>query len=172
MTLGSLLICSQVIPFSSVSLASPLYAPFTDDNGLDKNNGDRGGNCTAYAWGRRAEMENLVSENGTLIGTLLGTNGDAYYWYQREVDAGIYRCGDYGPQVGAVVCWAYGDSTSNGHVAIIEKINEDGSIITSNGKYGSMDGIPEPFYISYYASEADLKAAHNFKGYIYLDRIK
>jgi predicted transcriptional regulator len=146
--------------------------PFTDDNGLDKNNGDRGGNCTAYAWGRRAEMENLVSENGTLIGTLLGTNGDAYYWYQREVDAGIYRCGDYGPQVGAVVCWAYGDSTSNGHVAIIEKINEDGSIITSNGKYGSMDGIPEPFYISYYASEADLKAAHNFKGYIYLDRIK
>lgn len=146
--------------------------PFTGDNGLDKNNGDRGGNCTAYAWGRRAEMENLVSGDGTLIGTLLGTNGDAYYWYQREVDAGIYRCGDYGPQVGAVVCWAYGDSTSNGHVAIIEKINEDGSIITSNGKYGSMDGIPEPFYISYYASEADLKAAHNFKGYIYLDRIK
>lgn len=146
--------------------------PFMGDNGLDKNNGDRGGNCTAYAWGRRAEMENLVSENGTLIGTLLGTNGDAYYWYQREVDAGIYRCGDYGPQVGAVVCWQYGDSTSNGHVAIIEKINNDGSIITSNGKYGSMDGIPEPFYISYYASEADLKAAHNFKGYIYLDRIK
>ena len=47
------------------------------DNGLDKNNGDRGGNCTAYAWGRRAEMENLVSEDGTLIGTLLGANGDA-----------------------------------------------------------------------------------------------
>ena len=134
---------------------------FSGDNGLDKWRGDRGGNCTAYAWGRRCELEGQRTQ--------LGANGDAYFWYARELAAGVYKCGQTA-KVGAVCCWSYGYS-SNGHVAVIEQINADGTIVTSNSAYGSTTGIPKLFYNDVFADEEDLKNAYGiFQGYIYLEK--
>jgi surface antigen len=147
---------------------SPWYShyygsPFAGDYGLDKMRGDRGGNCVAYAWGRRCELEGEKTQ--------LGTMGDACKWFAREVKAGIYKTGQTA-EVGAVACWSYG-SEKYGHVAIIEKINDDGSIVTSNSKYGSYDNIPKLFYNATYTSEETLKSAYaHFQGYIYLEKVE
>lgn len=138
-------------------------SPFVGDNGLDRIRGDRGGNCTAYAWGRRCELEGRRTD--------LGSMGDAYCWYIRELESGIYKCGQKA-KVGAVVCWSYGTGV-NGHVAIIEQINKDGSIVTSNSAYGSTTGIPILFYNVTYENEQALKSAYTiFQGYIYLEKKK
>lgn len=134
---------------------------FSGDNGLDKWRGDRGGNCTAYAWGRRCELEGERTQ--------LGANGDAYFWYARELAAGIYKTGQTA-RVGAVCCWSYGYS-KDGHVAVVEKINKDGSIVTSNSAYGSRTGIPVLFYNDTFKDEETLKNSYGiFQGYIYLEK--
>ena len=161
---------STALTYKEVS-SSPWYSahvsdngtPFAGDNGLDRLRGDRGGNCTAYVWGRRCELEGQRTE--------LGCRGDAFYWYTREISSGIYKCGQKA-KVGAVVCWSYG-SCVNGHVAIIEKINKDGSIVTSNSAYGSTTGIPILFYNVTYKNEQELKNAYAiFQGYIYMEKRK
>lgn len=131
--------------------------PFSGDIGLDRYRGDWGGNCTAYAWGRRCELEGER--------TKLGAAGDAYFWYARELAAGIYKCGQTA-EVGAVCVWDYGTG-ANGHVAVIEQINKDGSIITSNSGYSTR----KLFYNDTFASEDELKTSYgNFQGYIYLEK--
>lgn len=143
--------------------------PFTGSIGLDKYHGDRGGNCTAYAWGRRCEME-----GGT---TYLGSSGNANTWYTRESTLGVYKTGTDGVQVGAIVCWGYTDNPSGspGHVAVVESIDADGTITTSNSAYGSHTGIPNLFYTETFTSEQDLKTHHNssfyrFNGYIFIEK--
>ena len=134
---------------------------FAGQDGLDRMRGDRGGNCTAYAWGRRCELEGQRTE--------LGAGGDAFSWYAREIASGIYKCGQ-SAKVGAVCCWSYG-SDKYGHVAVIEKINKDGSIVTSNSAWGSHTGIPILFYNDCFASEDELKSYYGiFQGYIYLEK--
>lgn len=139
-------------------------SPFSGDIGLDKLRGDRGGNCTAYAWGRRCELEGKRTE--------LGTYGNACTWYGREVSSGIYKCGQTA-KVGAVCCWSYNAEGGNpGHVAVIEKINTDGSIVVSNSAYGSGTGRPILFYLTTYGSETELKTAfYKFNGYIYMEKV-
>lgn len=139
-------------------------SPFSGDIGLDKLSGDRGGNCTAYAWGRRCELEGKRTQ--------LGTYGNACTWYDREVAAGIYKCGQTA-KAGAVCCWSYNAEGGNpGHVAVIEKINTDGSIIVSNSAYGSGTGRPVLFYLTTYGSETELKSAfYKFNGYIYMEKV-
>ena len=76
-------------------------------------------NCVAYAYGRIYEM------NGEAP---LITHGSAGDWYYMNKSAGYY---DYGqePKVGAVACWS-------GHVAIVEKVNSDGSVTVSESHWG------------------------------------
>ena len=76
-------------------------------------------NCVAYAYGRIYEM------NGEAP---LITRGNAGEWYGMNKAAGYY---DYGsePKVGAVACWS-------GHVAIVEKVNKDGSVTISESHWG------------------------------------
>lgn len=145
--------------------------PYKGDYGLDKNNGARGGNCTAYAWGRRAEME-----GGNTYINSEGTH-NACNWYRYEAKKGIYLTGTSRPEVGAIVCWHYSDCGYNsaGHVAVIEEIRDDGIIITSNSGYGSRSGIPKLFYTETFNGEEDLKTHHNsgyyvFEGYIYITK--
>lgn len=79
-------------------------------------------NCVAYAYGRVYEM------NGEKP---LITHGSAGDWYSINKKNHYY---DYGskPKLGAVACWS-------NHVAVVEKINNDGSITVSeshwHGKY-------------------------------------
>lgn len=83
-------------------------------------------NCTGYAWGRWRE--------------LLGTNhnlciNQAEIWFSHKDS---YQRGQT-PKLGAVICWSLGDPTNykdgSGHVAIVEQIDEDGSIWISESGY-------------------------------------
>lgn len=75
-------------------------------------------NCVAYAYGRIYEM------NGEAP---LLTHGNAGDWYGMNKRGGYY---DYGqtPKLGAVACWS-------NHVAVVEKINDDGSITFSESHW-------------------------------------
>lgn len=85
-------------------------------------------NCTCYAWGRFAELmgsyPNLSLDN-------------AENWFAK---ADGYTRGST-PRLGAVICWRKGEagvgSDGAGHVAIVEQINEDGSIVTSESGWQS-----------------------------------
>ena len=80
-------------------------------------------NCTAYAWGRFYE---ILGEKPKLY------TGNAGTWYNHTEDG--YKRGKE-PALGAVICFSRpGDA---GHVAVVEKINSDGSIVTSDSGWGS-----------------------------------
>ena len=110
---------------------NPFYGLGQD---YSKGKGDTLPNCTAYAWGRFYEI--LGSEPKL-------STGNAEQWYLNKSDG--YERGDT-PKVGAVICWKKGSSTDPtvddgaGHVAIVEKVNDDGSIKTSES------GFSEPSY--------------------------
>lgn len=80
-------------------------------------------NCTCYAYGRYAEIAGEFKDLPT---------GDAGEWYDNvstDFQLSVY------PQLGAVACYASRSGSYAGHVAIVEQINEDGSIVTSNSAY-------------------------------------
>lgn len=85
-------------------------------------------NCTAYAWGRFAELLGSAPKLSL---------GNAENWYGH---ADGYARGKT-PRVGAVICWRKGvagdGSDGAGHVGIVEQVNEDGSIVTSESGWGS-----------------------------------
>lgn len=113
-------------------------------------------NCTAYAWGRFYELTGEYPRLST---------GDAENWYGKTSDG--YARGKK-PKLGAVICWARGvvgdDSDGAGHVAIVEKINSDGSIETSNSAWNSTN-----FYMQTLtkASGYTWSDAYTFQGFIY-----
>lgn len=80
-------------------------------------------NCVGWSFGRFMEI---------LGSTPKLSRGDAGQWYGNTADG--YKRGSK-PQLGAVACWAKPGSW--GHVAIVEQINSDGSIITSNSGWNS-----------------------------------
>lgn len=86
-------------------------------------------NCTCYAFGRFWEI------TGGSRPTL--SWGNAENWYNK---ADGYERGQT-PKLGAVACWRKGEagnaSDGAGHVAIVEAINDDGSIVTSDSGWGA-----------------------------------
>ncbi len=76
-------------------------------------------NCVAYAYGRIYEL------NGEAP---LIDRGNAGEWWSININNGYY---DYGqePQLGAIACWS-------GHVAVVEGINDDGSVLISESHWG------------------------------------
>lgn len=84
-------------------------------------------NCTAYAWARFYE-EGTPQTRPTL------STGNAENWYPYTADG--YARGNT-PKLGAVCCLAGGPYQGVGHVCIVEQINSDGSIVTSNSGYQS-----------------------------------
>lgn len=106
-------------------------------------------NCTGYAWGRWRELlgayHNLSRANARL-------------WYGNTSDG--YKRGQT-PKLGAVACW---DSTTGdaGHVAIVEQINSDGSIVTSNSGYNSTR-----FWTQVTKKPYNIGSSYSFQGFIY-----
>lgn len=84
-----------------------------------KSESDTLPNCTAYAWGRFYEILGVEPK--------LSTSDKAEDWYNYTTDG--YRRGDE-PIDGAIICWE-GIGANTGFVAVVEQINSDGSIITS-----------------------------------------
>ena len=114
-------------------------------------------NCTCYAWGRFWE-ESDPDRTYTNPPTL--STGNAEDWYGYTADG--YERGST-PQLGAVVCFADGPFSGDGHVAIVEQINNDGSIVTSNSAYGG-----QYFYTQTLQPPNYLPAAgYVFQGFIY-----
>lgn len=113
-------------------------------------------NCTCYAFGRFWEL------TGGSMPSL--SWNDAENWYGH---ADGYARGKT-PKLGAVICWRKGqagdDSDGSGHVAIVEQINADGSIVTSNSAYGG-----SLFYRETLTKESDYTWSSNyvFQGFIY-----
>jgi surface antigen len=102
------------------------YNPFPKPSKYTKTNGDTLPNCTAYAWGRFYE---ILGTDPTL------SKKNAEYWFLTD---GKHGYGDDGyqrgqePKEGAVICWQNGSIGGEaGHVAVVEQINPDGTIITS-----------------------------------------
>ena len=113
-------------------------------------------NCTAYAWGRFAEIHNKI------VSLFYGNAED---WYNNT---NAFKKGST-PKVGAVICWRKGSVWNSadgaGHVAIVERINPDGSILTSNSNYKGTLFYTKTFYgPSYY-----LGSGYVFQGFIYPD---
>lgn len=110
-------------------------------------------NCVGYAWGRFYE---IMGSRPKL------SKGNAEMWFGHTSDG--YARGKT-PKLGAVICWSKGkvgnDADGAGHVAIVEEIYSDGSILTSNSAYGStrfyMKKIPANYALSGYT----------FQGFIY-----
>lgn len=79
-------------------------------------------NCTCYAWGRFYELTGKYPKLDT---------GNAERWYNKTND-GYERSKT--PKLGSIICWE-GKGSKAGHVAVVEEINSDGSILTSNSAY-------------------------------------
>lgn len=77
-------------------------------------------NCVGYAFGR------FMAILGSYPSLCTG-NAGTWYGYNDG-----YKRGQT-PQLGAVACWSYPGGA--GHVAIVEKINPDGSIVCSESNY-------------------------------------
>lgn len=87
-------------------------------------------NCVGYAWGRFMEINDDKQPQLSL--------GNAELWYGNRQDG--YSRGKT-PRLGAVICWRKGiagnPKDGAGHVAIVEKINRDKSIVISQSGYNS-----------------------------------
>lgn len=108
-------------------------------------------NCTCYAWGRWYELLGYQPSLST---------GNADTFVDRNT---VYEVGST-PKLGAILCWKYTGSMSGegGHVAVVEQINDDGSIVTSNSAWGGSYFYTQTLYPPYeWASYTSLQ------GFIY-----
>ena len=110
-------------------------------------------NCVGYAWGRFCEEQHIFNCNLS--------RGNAENWYPNTSDG--YSRGST-PKLGAVICWH--STRSGGHVAIVEKINDDGTILTSNSAYNG-----SRFYMKTLSPSNNyyMGRAYTFQGFIYPD---
>ncbi|MCL2287342.1 MAG: stalk domain-containing protein [Firmicutes bacterium] len=120
-------------------------------------------NCTAYAWGRAYEI----------LGHAPNLNiGNARYWFYN--DGGHPNPYDnfqrgQEPRLGAIAVWGASDLNAFGHVAIVERIHEDGTVDISESFWGG-----ERFMFTQNVDVRNLGAwrpepeCRNFLGFIYL----
>lgn len=129
--------------------------PWYYENNRYYKNGFGMPNCTAYAEGRYNEIHGKQ---------MYLPYGNAEDWYPN---AKSFKYGNT-PKVGAVICWRKGKSGTSsdgaGHVAVVERINDDGSILTSNSNYKGTN-----FYLKTFSPSNNyyLGSAYTFQGFIY-----
>lgn len=115
-------------------------------------------NCTTYAWGRFWEISDPLG-TGENRPTLPTSNGGDWW---GDVDTSVYEIGQT-PKLGAVICFSDDYAGGDGHVAIVEEINQDGTITCSNSAWGG-----SYFYLTTLSSSNDYKYSHFTKqGFIY-----
>lgn len=136
-------------------IESPEYVFYYSDNNVFQKMGYGMANCTAYAWGRIYEI----------LGTKPSLSiNNAGRWYKYNINEGPYSYGCE-PREGAVACWDKFDDV-NGHVAVVETVSEDRSMITlSESQYRGLN-------FRYYSQTADSSGywkGYRFLGYIYTD---
>lgn len=117
-------------------------------------------NCVGYAWGRVAEItKNPLIKIG--FNAMSGTHPvDAHHWITYANNVG-FKSG-MTPKVGAVACWRNSANTS-GHVAVVEQINDNGTIVVSESSYKGYIWRESLLSKTYY------KKNLIFQGFIYLN---
>lgn len=109
-------------------------------------------NCTCYAYGRYAEIRGAFAP--------LPISDGGQWWGDVSSQ---FQTGQT-PQLGAVACWEdpYGGP---GHVAIVEELQANGDITTSNSAYGGTY-----FYLEHLTRQSNYQYSnYNFQGFIYMD---
>ena len=154
--------------FAVVRLDAVLFEPRLNSNGINGNPywysrnpfylaGYGLPNCTCYAWGRFWEIADIdrdYSNRPTL------STGNAEDWFGYTGDG--YERGNE-PRLGAIICFADGPFSGDGHVAVVEQINDDGSIVTSNSAYGGEYFYTQTLHPPYYLPAS----GYVFQGFIY-----
>lgn len=111
-------------------------------------------NCTCYAFGRFWE---LLDHKPDL------SLGNAEDWW--NYDDGYLR--SYTPRLGSIMVWE-NPGDGGGHVAVVEQINADGSVRTSNSGYPSamfyMQDIPATFALKDYKFLGFIHCPVDFSG--------
>lgn len=112
-----------------------------------------GGNCTWYAYGRIYELTGEIPTEAGFI-------GNGYEWWEANKISGKYKYGST-PKVGAIAVWksSLPGSGGSGHVAIVEKIEDNKVYISESTWHG---GIFK--YTQIYSTEY-------LYGYIYTDDV-
>lgn len=113
-------------------------------------------NCTCYAFGRFWEISDTDHDYSNYPNLSTG-NAEDWWSYNDGYDRGQE------PRLGAVICFADGPYSGDGHVAIVEQINDDGSIVTSNSAYGGSYFYTETLRPPHYLPVA----GYVFQGFIY-----
>lgn len=111
-------------------------------------------NCTGYVHGRWMELGNTTSEYNISTG-----DAKSYYGHSDSYERGQE------PRLGAIICLGGG---SNGHVAIVEEILENGDIMCSESNYG----LATFEYVRRYKSLGYRRSSYSgsiggFQGFIY-----
>lgn len=113
-------------------------------------------NCTCYAYGRYAEVRQQFASLPT---------GDAKEWYG---DATAFERGST-PRLGAIICFGSRSGTGDGHVAVVEVIQDGGNtIVTSNSAWGGTYFYRETLSVSNNYEPTD-SPDYLFQGFIYND---
>lgn len=109
------------------------------------------GNCTWYAWGRIWELTGKAPNDA-------GFTGNGYEWWEANDKSGKYKIG-YKPKVGALAVWksSLPGAGGFGHVAIVEKIENNKIYISESSWHGSLFKYREIYDTNY------------LYGYIYID---
>jgi surface antigen len=89
------------------------------------------GNCTWYANGRSRQL----GRNKTNLDKMYDNAG---LWGNQAITAGIATSST--PQVGAIAQWNVSNSTPYGHVAVVEQINSNGTVLISESSYDPTGG--------------------------------
>ena len=122
---------------------------------IDTTTGSVLPNCTGYAWGRFMECQ-------TNVYSCRLSRGNAGNWYGNIIDG--YQRGST-PKLGSVMCWS--NPQTGGHVAIVERIDNDGTILTSNSAYNGSRFYLKTFRPGHYNFSVRNKGTYVFQGFIY-----
>ena len=117
-------------------------------------------NCVGYASGRFNEIIQYARDYNEC--TYQNLNCNASYFVDRAAEDGL-EIGNT-PRVGSIMCWGGGNGDC-GHVAVVEKVNSNNEVFTSESDYGGTD-----FYNATRNNDNGrwgLSSAFYFKGFIY-----
>ena len=127
------------------------YNPYTYETYV--RNADLIGECTWYVWGRAYE---ILGYRPNI------SNRYAKDFYAYNVNSGAYPYGNE-PKLGAIACFApHNHADWTGHVAIVEAVGGDGSVILSEYNFVSRHAFSANRYLN------PTEARTWVQGYIYL----
>ena len=118
-------------------------------------------NCTGYVHGRRMEAESWSSHGIVVKSTRLSTGHARTYWTHNDG----YPRGQT-PKVGAVACWGggKGKTASYGHVAFVEEVKKDGTVVLSESHWETT-----AYWNTWTGDPKKRWKTIPFQGYIYSD---